>query len=462
VSGLRRIVVAAVIALLAACSMAPEYERPSVPMAENWHATATLTAAALPVNADWWRRFSSGEFDRLMAEALAANQDLAAALARIRQARAVARIAGSPLLPALDVSGSGARDSSGSRGDWDSRTSYDALLTASYEIDLWGRNAAGLQAAEADVTASVFDRDALALVVQGDVAASYFEAVALKERLAIARENLAAARRILELVEVRFRQGAASALDVAQQRAAVATFESQLPQLAQQLQAAQTSLAVLLGRAPGDTAVELDSLGALTLPAIAAGQPATLLERRPDIRRSEAELQAANADIGAARAAFYPSITLSAAAGIEGVASGGASALASLVAGLVQPIFTAGALEGELERTKARREELVAGYRQTVLTAFKEVEDALTTVGTSAARTASLRRAVAEASEAFRLAQLSYGAGAVDFLTVLDAQRTLLDSRDSLVQAELERFTTAAGLFKALGGGWAEGGSSES
>ncbi len=165
-------------------------------------------------------------------------------------------------------------------------------------------------------------------------------------------------------------------------------------------------------------------------------------------------LKSADADIGAARAAFYPSITLSASAGIEGLATGGASALASLVAGLVQPIFTAGRLEGELDFTKARRIELAANYRQTVLTAFKETIDALSAVNTSEARHGLLRSAAESAAEAYRLADLNYRSGAADFLTVLDAQRTLLASQDSVVQSELDRYGAAAGLFKALGGGW--------
>jgi NodT family efflux transporter outer membrane factor (OMF) lipoprotein len=443
-------------ALLAGCSFVPDYERPSAPVPRAW-STASATTAAAPISAEWWRLFGSPELDALMAEALAANQDLAAAMARIDQARAVTRIAGAPLLPLVDASGSGARRHDENGGDWRTTTSYGGVLAASYEIDLWGKNAAGLQAAEAALASSVFDRDALTLVLQADVASTYFLAVALKDRLTIARDNLEAARQVLQVVEARLVQGAASALEVAQQRSAVASFEAQIPQLEQQLQAAQTSLDILLGRAPGATTVQAEALTTLALPDIAAGQPSALLERRPDIRRSEADLQAADADIGAARAAFYPSITLSASAGLEGVASGGASALASLVAGLVQPIFTGGALEGELERSKARREELVAAYRQTVLTAFKEVQDALKTVETSAARAVLLSRAADESRAAFRLAQVAYGAGASDFLTVLDAQRTLLSNEDSVVQAELDRYTTSAGLFKALGGGWRGG-----
>jgi NodT family efflux transporter outer membrane factor (OMF) lipoprotein len=440
---------------LAGCSLVPDYERPSTPTQHAWSTQPTTSVAAVPVSADWWQNFASAELDKLMAEALVANQDLAAAIARIGQARASTRIAGAPLLPSVEATGS----TSGIRSRTNQRThnssSGEALLTASYEVDLWGKNAAGLESAKHTLTATAFDKEALALVIQSEVASTYFDAVSLRQRLAIARENLAAAQQVLKLVQIQMAQGAATALDLAQQRTAVATFEAQIPTLEQQLAADQTSLAILLGRAPGGTTVERDKLDALTLPAIAAGQPADLLERRPDIAEAEASLRSANADIGVARAAFYPSLTLSASAAISGLATSGASTAASIAAGLIAPIFEGGQLEGQLDLTKARKQELVASYRQTVLTSFKEVEDALSTVETSAARVRSLQTAADQAREAFRMAQLSYGAGASDFLTVLDAQRTLLDNEDSLVQAERDRFTAAASLFKALGGGWA-------
>jgi outer membrane protein, multidrug efflux system len=442
---------------LAGCSFVPAYDRPSVPTQAEWGPPPDPANSAASVTADWWQRFDSPEIDRFMAEARAANQDLAAAIARIDQARASTRIAGAPLLPSIDAAGS----ASGTRTRTSQRTrnssSGQALLTASYEVDLWGRNAAGLESARHALNATTFDREALLLVVQSEVASTYFDAVALRQRLAIARENLAAARQVLKLVQIQMAQGAATALDLAQQRTAVATFEAQIPTLEQQLEADQSSLAILLGRAPGNTTVEMAKLDSLTLPAIAAGQPADLLGRRPDIAEAEANLKAANADIGVARAAFYPSLTLSASAAISGLATSGASTAASLAAGLVAPIFEGGQLEGQLDLTKARKQELVAAYRQTVLTSFKEVEDALSAVETSAARVRSLQTAADQAREAFRLAQLSYSAGASAFLTVLDAQRTLLDNEDSLVQAESDRLTAAAGLFKALGGGWAGG-----
>lgn len=442
---------------LAGCSLVPAYDRPSVPTQAEWGTPPSAASTAVPVTADWWQRFASPELDKLMAEALAANQDLAAAIARIDQARANTRIAGAPLLPNVEATGS----VSGTRSRTDQRTrnssSGEALLTASYEVDLWGKNAAGLESAKHALSATTFDRDALALVVQSEVASTYFDAVSLKQRLAIAYENLAAARKVLGLVEIQMAQGTATALDLAQQRTAVATFEAQIPTLEQQLEADRSSLAILLGRAPGNTNVEMGKLDGLTLPAIAAGQPADLLERRPDIAEAEANLKAANANIGVARAAFYPSLTISASAAISGLATSGTSTAASLAAGLVAPIFEGGALEGQLDLTKGRKQELVATYRQTVLTSFKEVEDALSTVETSAATVSSLQTAADQAREAFRLAQLSYSAGASNFLTVLDAQRTLLGNEDSLVQAQRDRFTAAASLFKALGGGWAGG-----
>jgi multidrug efflux system outer membrane protein len=454
----RHAIIALVLAaVLAGCSLVPTYERPAAPVPAAWSAEPAAAAAAVPVTADWWRRFGSSELDQLMTEALAANQDIAASIARIEQARATTRIASAALLPTVEGSGSASADWRRSNGMWHDSDDDQALLTASYEIDLWGKNAAGVESAQAALAASIYDRDALALVLQADLATNYFTAVALKDRLTIARDNLEAAREVLRLVEIQLAQGAGTALDLAQQRSAVASFEAQVPLLQQQLQATESALAILLGRAPGGTGVQDERLASLALPAIAAGQPSDLLERRPDIRRAEADLIGANADIGAARAAFYPSVTLSASAALSGIATSGASTVASLAAGVVQPIFAGGRLEGELDRTKARRQELIAAYRQTILTSFKEVEDAMTGVARSAERAASLTQAAAEASEAFRLAQISYAAGASDFLTVLDAQRTLLDSQDSLVQAELDRYTNAANLFKALGGGWGAG-----
>ena len=235
---------AALLPVLAGCALTPEYRNPDVPVPAEWDAPGPNLAAA-EVTADWWRQFDSAELDSLMAQALAANHDLAAAVAAIDQARAAARIAGAGRLPAVDASGSATRSR---RSETGTTSSDQLLLSVGYEVDLWGAAAAQAEAARARLAASVYDRDALALVLQAEVATNYFQALALKDRLAIARDNLQAARQVLELVEVRYREGAATALELAQQRTSVLNLEAQIPALEQDLRITQHALAVLLGQ----------------------------------------------------------------------------------------------------------------------------------------------------------------------------------------------------------------------
>jgi NodT family efflux transporter outer membrane factor (OMF) lipoprotein len=453
--------------LLSACSLVPGYETPEVAMPAAWEAptaaagSVTATPAAATVTtaeAGWWSRFGSAELDRLMAEALAANQDLAAALQRIEQARAALRVAGATLVPTLDANGSLSQEVGRHNGRTDDSTGYGGQLQASYEVDLWGRNQAGVEAASEQLAASAYDREALALVVQGDVASTYAGALALKDRLAIARSNLELARQLLTLIEAQYAEGRTSALEVAQQRLTVSTQEAAIPELERQLRASENALAILLGRPPEGFRVEAASLTTLALPQVAAGQPTDLLTRRPDIQKAEADLRAANADIGAARAAFFPTIDLTVEAAFTGLLSAGSpTTAATLASGLVAPIFSGGQLEGQLDSTKARFAELVATYRQAVLVSLQEAEDALVAVDASGRRTGFLDEAVVQARDAFRLSQLRYVAGAVDFISVIDAQRSQLSAEDSLVQARLDRYNAAVDLFKALGGSWDAG-----
>ncbi|MGB7481348.1 MAG: efflux transporter outer membrane subunit [Burkholderiaceae bacterium] len=457
------ILAAAIVSVLAGCAVGNPYQRPDLALPARWDGAtptspATAPAADVRIDAEWWRRFGSKELDALMAQALAANHDLGAALARIRQSRAATDIARAGQLPSAGVS-AGASSSnrhSGAAVSGD-RSSSQLNASVSYELDLWGGNAARSAAATARLEASVYDRDAVALVLQADVASNYFQILALKERLAIARQNLEAAQSVLALVETRFRNGANSGLEVSQQRTSVLNIQAQIPALEQDLRTAQTALAVLLGRAPQGFSVHGDSLAALRLPLVAAYQPAALLERRPDIARAEAQLVAANADIGAARAVLYPSITLSAGSAASGLLSGGTSVVSSLAASLAQTIFDGGALRGQVAQSEARQAELVQSYLQNVLTGLKEVQDSLGAVDASAARQELLARAVGEAREAYRIASVKYKAGAEDLLTLLDSQRTQLQAQDSRVQADLARYTSAVSLYKSLGGGWDSG-----
>ena len=445
---------------LAACSLVPDYQSPDMAMPPAFDGTAAPAAVEIePVSAQWWTRFGSPELDGLMTEALAANQELAAALHRIAQARAAVRVAGASLSPTLDAGGSLDEEIRRSSGSAKDSSGYGVNLEANYELDLWGRNQAGVDAATASLTATTYDRDALALVIQSEVASTYAGVLAFKDRLSIARSNLDLARQLLALIETQYREGRNSALEVAQQRLTVATQEAEIPTLEQQLRAGENALAILLGRPPEGFRVQAPSLASLALPGIAAGQPSDLLIRRPDIQKAEADLMAANADIGAARAAFFPTVDLSVEAAFSGLLTAGSPATAATLAGnVLAPIFSAGRLEGELESSRARFAELAADYRQAVLVALQEAEDALVAADASFRRAGLLDEAVVQARDAFRLSQLRYAAGAVDFISVIDAQRSQLSAEDGLVQAELDRYDAAIDLFKALGGGWrAEG-----
>lgn len=446
--------------LAAGCSLTPEYEQPTTATPAAWKAEqhAMLPGTVLPGDAPggaWWQEFGSGELDALMAIARENNRNLAAALQRIAQARAQLKAAGAALYPSLDLGGS-----TGRSGQWDqpSTESFRGSLQAGYEVDLWGANAAGVSGAEADLLARQYDFVALDLVLQGDVTAAYLQILAFDSRLAVARRNLEAARDILGLVQLQYDAGAVSGLDLAQQRQQVASIEAQIPVLEGNRRLTENALALLLGLTPDQLPPIRGAFDALQQPQVAPGLPAALLARRPDVLAAEAALVSANADIGQARAAFYPSLSLTADGGLASAALSAFlrpdSLLYSLAASLTAPLFDGGQREANLELTEARKAELVESYRQAALTAYREVEDALIGQQTAALQMEALRRSATEAQRAYDLAALQYREGAIDLLSLLDAQRRLLDAQDSLVQARLSGLTSTVDLAKALGGGW--------
>lgn len=445
----------ALLALLAGCAVNTPYQRPAQAVPAAWDQAPA--GAVSTVSADWWRQFGSAELDGLMEQALAANHDLGAALARIEQARAAAGIVGAARYPSVSLSANASRSHSNRDGASDNGESSQAAASVAYELDLWGGRKSNIEAAQARLQSTLYDRDAAALVLQGEVAANYFQALAARDRLAIARQNLEAARQLLSLVETRYERGANTGLEVAQQRTSVLNIEAQIPQLEQELQAAQSALAVLLGRPPQGFAVAGASLSALRMPPVAVLQPPQLLERRPDVRRAESQLAAAHADLGAARAALYPSLRLSASAVAGGVLSAGSSMVTSMIASLTHTLFDGGQLQGQVRQAEARETELVRQYLQSVLASMKEVQDGLMTVASAQQREALLEQAEQQAREAYRIASVRYAAGSQDLLTLLDSQRTQLQAQESVVQAGLARLNATVGLYKALGGGWESG-----
>lgn len=439
--------------LLAGCALTPPFARPPVDIPAAW--SVPPDKDAVPVDAAWWKTFGSAELDGLMQQALANNNDIRAALHRVEQSRAALKISGASLLPAIDATASASRSRSVERGSAPSYSGgWRAGLSAGYELDLFGANRAGAEAARARLEGSGFDRDALALVVMGDVAKDYFALLGARARLEISGEDLKNARELLRIVNARFGAGAADGLELAQQKAAVDSAGAARASAAEREKTAENALAVLLGRAPQTVTFKGANFSRLTLPAVRLSQPSALVERRPDIRAAEAALRAANADIGAARAALFPQVSLGADLAFSG--SPQAAAL-SVSSSLLAPIFHGGALTGKVEQANAREAELAETYAKTVLTAFGEVENALAAVRSANDRLRLLTSARAEAQRAYDLSKARYEAGTIDFEALLNAQSALLSAGDSLVQAKTDSFSAAADLFKALGGGWKDG-----
>jgi NodT family efflux transporter outer membrane factor (OMF) lipoprotein len=439
----------------AGCAGEVSTERPEFAVPAEWSQPVAADPAAVFPAAGWWRGFGSEELARLIATAQRNNPDLAAADYRIAAATAQARVARAGLFPTLDASADRGRSW---RAEELPTDSFGVDFQAAYEVDLWGRNRFAASAAEATTTATVHDREAAALSLVAEVATSYFQYLSFGDRLANARRILDTAEQVLELVELQAEVGTVSGLEVAQQRGAVAGLRANIPALEQQRQQSLNALAQLLGTTPGTLSIEATSLADLRVPAVAAGLPSEVLERRPDLRSALAALVAARADAASARAAMFPTIRLT---GSTGYSSAELSSLftpmgfaASIAGGLAQPLFDAGRLAGQSQAAKARQGEQAEAYRAAVMTAFMEVENALAATRYLAEEEAAERVAYDEAERAYELAQTRYRAGLVDFLSVLETQRSLYAQQDSLEQTHLARLSAAVAMFRALGGGW--------
>ncbi len=442
---------------LAACSVGSEYQRPALDLPTQWSVEQSAEQAeAAAINPDWWSNFNSIPLDLFVAEALANNNDVRAAISRIEQSRAALKIAGADLLPSAAATAGASR----TRTDVEAvKPRYGSSLSAgagiSYELDLFGANRAGVDAAAAGLDGTRYDMEALRLIVAGDVAQGYLSVITLQERVRIATANLDKANDILRIVQARYDAGATSALDVTQQKSNVASRKAARAALELQLEQAENALAVLIGRAPQDFDVAYERLQGLTIPDITPIMPATLLERRPDIRSAEADLVAANADITAARAAFFPSIGLNLNSSVAAAGFGDpVTTVLALASSLSTPIFQGGRLEGGVERTSARQSELIETYKKAILTSFQDVENALSAARVADERAQYLATARTESEKAYTMSKELYDAGSIDFQALLDTQTSLLNAQDSYIQARLDRFSAAIDLYKALGGGW--------
>jgi NodT family efflux transporter outer membrane factor (OMF) lipoprotein len=461
----------ALLLLLTGCNLGPDYQRPRLDLPEAYRATADTAAVAWP-SVSWWEGFHSPELNELVVQAREHNFDIAAAVARVRQADAQVRIAGAALLPDFSGSGNaswqheGLGTTSGGTGLGFRRAgnasvdvhSYSAGLNASYELDFWGHNRAARQSAVASAMFSRFDQQTVALTVVSNVANTWFTALSLADRLGVARRNLADAEHTLSVIRGRLAAGTASALDLAQQEALAAGERALIPNFVSQLEQEVFALGILVGEPPERISVRPGTLTALALPPVGAGLPSDLLARRPDVASAEAQLIAENFSIKVARAAFFPSIQLTGSAGYQAAAlnqlitPGGA--LASLAAGLTLPLFDGGTLRGQLEQAKGRYDELLADYRKAVVQAFTDVDTSLTAWRYATEQERLQRIAVETATRAATIARAQLEAGTVDITTVLTAETTQFNDEDTLAQVRLVRAQALLNLYKALGGGW--------
>ncbi len=372
------------------------------------------------------------------------------------------RIAGAPLLPSVDLGATATRErSSLASGGLGVYNVFNPVLTASYELDFWGKNRAARDAARAAAVASRYDQQTVALTVVSSVATTYFQALELRDRLQVAHQNLENGDKILHGLTFEQEVGTATGLDVAQQATVVAQLFAAIPPLEEQFKQTVYALAVLIGRTPEAIDVTDGTLTALKAPPVVSGLPSKLLTRRPDIAEAEQQLIAANADITVARAELFPTIELTASGGYE------SNVLSSLVSpanrvyalsgGLTQPIFHGGALRGQLAYSKARYTELATTYHKTVLTALSNVEGALVAARQTADQQERQEDAVAKAKRAYEFAQIQMSAGTVNILTVLNTENALFSAQDTLVQVQYSHLQALVDLFTALGGGWHQG-----
>lgn len=454
-----RVLVGSTCAALVGCSVGTPYRRPDIPLPREWHDPAT---ASVWPSADWWHGFGSARLDELIAEAERSNDDLAGAIARVQEADAQARIAGAPLLPSVDLSGAATRERANAPTTGPSVfNNFNPEISASYELDFWGKNRALRDSGRAAAVASRYDQETVALTVISSVATTYFQALELRDRIQVAQQNLRNGEKILRGFAFEQSVGTATGLDVAQQATAVALLYAAIPPLEEQFRQTVYALAVLIGKTPESIDVTSGTLTELASPAVVAGLPSQLLTRRPDVASAEQQLIAANADITVARAELFPSIELTASGGYA------SSALSSLMspgnriyavsAGLTQPIFHGGALRGELSYREARYAELLTSYHKTVLTALANVESALVAVRQTAEQRQRQRDAVSKAQRAYEYAQAQMSAGTVNILTVLNTENALFSAQDTLVQVEYSYLQALVDLFTALGGGWHQG-----
>ena len=453
--------------LAAGCLVGPDFKRPEVEQPPRFKSQADGEMGP-SVPAEWWQLYHDPQLDRLIATAQAANQNIRVAVARVDEARALARVAGSYLFPTIDANPrfsynrysanrkstvTGNKVASGaSRNDW------LIPIDLSYEVDVWGRVRRSLESAKATAAATANDVGVVRLTVETDVARYYYALRSLDAQLQILAGTVTAYQEQVRLLSVQLRTGLVSAIVVHQAEAQLQTTQAQLRDVQRARADQEHALAILCGQPAPSFTVAPDPLHESTPPTVPPGLPAELLTRRPDVAEAEENVRAANAQIGVATAEFYPRFTITSSAGFESAdvstLFNWQSRVASILPSISIPIFQGGRLRANLAASKARYEQTVGTYVNQVLVAYGDVEDALTDLHAFGDEVGRLRDAVGASQGYLRLAQVQYRQGLADYLIVTDAERTLLANQLALAQAVNLQMAASVHLIKALGGGW--------
>ena len=459
---MRRSTVALVACPLAGCMLGPNYHRPTVeaPPAYRYE----MAEARDTVNTAWWLQFQDPVLDGLIAEALAHNLSVQIAAANVEQAAAVLTQAKAPLYPQASYGAEGTKQRGSETGATpvpsyvpNPQTSYQVLAGASWEIDLWGRIRRLSEAARAQMLATEEARRGVVLSLVASVANGYLQLRAFDEQLVIATRTKEAYAESVRLFELQFQHGLKSRMTVEQARTQYETAAAVVPQVEAQIAQTENALSILLGRNPGPIP-RGRPVDALVLPEVPAGVPSQVLERRPDVRQAEQKLVAANAQIGAAKALYFPTISLT---GAYGTASAdldnlfkGPSRIWSYAGSVVGPIFTGGAIRAGVRQAEAARKAAELGYVAAIQSAFADVDDALVSRQKLAEQLAAQGRLVVAAREYARLARLQFDGGVAPYMTVLQAQQALFPAELNEVQTRASLFASTVNVYKAMGGGW--------
>ncbi|WP_343730772.1 efflux transporter outer membrane subunit [Duganella sp.] len=454
------------LALLTACSVTPTYKTPDTPQPAAYKETASDAdkaaagwAAAAPADmlerGPWWQLFGDPLLNQLAETIEVNNQNVAAAVASYAQARALVAEQRASLFPSVDLNGSATRTGGG--GNTQTANQYRANIGASWEPDVWGRLRAGVGNASASLQASAADLAAARLSAQGELATNYFSLRQTDAEKALLDATVEGYERVLQITQNRFDAGIAAKSDLLQAQTQLASARIDQITLVRQRATLEHAIAVLLGKAASDFTLAPAEWKAV-VPDVPAGVPSTLLQRRPDIAAAERRVAAANEQIGIARSAYFPSLNLTGSYGYGAASTGGlfnaSNNLWSLGLSAAQTLFDAGATKARVSGAEAARDQAIANYRQTVLSAFADVENQLAATRTLAQQQ-DLRKAASEAADQVEVQMLNrYRAGQVSYSDVVTAQQTALTARRALVQAQADRQTTAIALIQSLGGGW--------